>query len=393
MIAAIYARTSTDKGRGSLMGSLYRRTYPPAGQTWQAAKAEGTLIESPIWWLKYRAQGRLIRESSGTDDRRKAARTLKVKEGAAIEGRPVIPRVDKVTVDQLLDTLEAEYQANGRRSQDRLAVSLTHLRPAFGVRRAAHLTSADVTAYVVARQTETAPDGTVRKSANATINRELAALKRAYRLALKAERLLRMPYIPMLKEANVRQGFFERAAFEAVRRHLPEHLRGLVTAAYITGWRIPSELQPLPWRQVDLKAGTIRLEPGTTKNTDGRMFILTPELREVLEAQRGYTDQWQRARQRIIPWVFHRRGKPIRDFRTAWRLACEAAGVPGRIPHDLRRTAVRNLERAGVPRSTAMKMVGHKTEAIYRRYAIVDEAMLREGAEKLARAHMMSSGG
>jgi integrase len=195
-----------------------------------------------------------------------------------------------------------------------------------------------------------------------------------------------MPYIPMLKEANVRQGFFERAAFETVRRSLPAHLQGLVTAAYITGWRTASELQPLQWRQVDLKAGTLRLEPGTTKNTDGRMFILTPELREILEAQRAATDQVQRARKRIIPWVFHRRGKPIKDFRTAWRDACAQAGVSGRIPHDLRRTAVRNLERAGVPRSVAMKMVGHKTEAVYRRYAIVDEAMLREGAEKLARA-------
>jgi integrase len=84
--------------------------------------------------------------------------------------------------------------------------------------------------------------------------------------------------------------------------------------------------------------------------------------------------------------VFHRRGKPIAGFRKAWTKACKHAGCPGRIPHDFRRTAVRNLERAGVPRSVAMKMVGHKTEAIYRRYAIVDEAMLREGAERLTRA-------
>jgi integrase len=69
-------------------------------------------------------------------------------------------------------------------------------------------------------------------------------------------------------------------------------------------------------------------------------------------------------------------------FRRAWLTACKGAGLSGRIPHDFRRTAVRNLERAGVPRSTAMKMVGHKTESIYRRYAIVDEAMLKEGAAK-----------
>ena len=73
-------------------------------------------------------------------------------------------------------------------------------------------------------------------------------------------------------------------------------------------------------------------------------------------------------------------------FRRAWLTACRRAGLPGRIPHDFRRTAVRNLERAGVPRSTAMKMVGHKTESIYRRYAIVDEAMLKEGAGKAPNA-------
>jgi integrase len=77
-------------------------------------------------------------------------------------------------------------------------------------------------------------------------------------------------------------------------------------------------------------------------------------------------------------------GGQVTGFTKSWRAACLAAGSPGRIPHDFRRTAVRNLERAGVPRSTAMAMVGHKTESIYRRYAIVDEIMLREGAEKLA---------
>lgn len=76
-------------------------------------------------------------------------------------------------------------------------------------------------------------------------------------------------------------------------------------------------------------------------------------------------------------------GSQIRDFRKALANACEAAGYPGKLFHDFRRTAVRNLERAGVPRSTAMAMVGHETESIYRRYAIVDESMHREAAALL----------
>jgi integrase len=155
----------------------------------------------------------------------------------------------------------------------------------------------------------------------------------------------------MLQEGNVRQGFFERDQFEAVRRLLPDYVRGLVTVAYITGRRIRSELFPLQWRQVDFAAGTLRLESGTTKNRDGRMFVMTPELRATLEAQRAATEALQRKRGLILPWVFHRRGKPIAGFRKAWTKACKHAGCPGRIPHDFRRTAVRNLERAGVPRS------------------------------------------
>src|SRR5262245_2783798 len=117
------------------------------------------------------------------------------------------------------------------------------------------------------------------------------------------------------------------------------------------------------------------------------MFPLTPELRAVLERQLARTRELEKATGTIVPWLFHRTGKPIKGYRRAWQRACKNAGVPNRIPHDFRRTAVRNLERAGVPRSTAMEMVGHATESIYRRYAIADEAMLREGAAKLSKLH------
>ena len=84
----------------------------------------------------------------------------------------------------------------------------------------------------------------------------------------------------------------------------------------------------------------------------------------------------------ICPFVFHRNGERIRYFRAAWANACKAAGCPGALVHDMRRSAVRTFERAGVPRSVAMSIVGHKTESIYRRYAIVDEAMQREAAAR-----------
>ncbi len=159
--------------------------------------------------------------------------------------------------------------------------------------------------------------------------------------------------------------------------------------AYLTGWRVRSEVLPLTWRQVDFTAGTVRLEPGTTKNDEGRMFPfgVYPELEELLYEQRERTTALEKATDRIITCVFHRNGKPIISYRGAWSGACKRAGLLGKIVHDLRRTAVRNLERAEVSRSVAIKLTGHKTEAVYRRYAIVAESDLKEGVRKLAALH------
>jgi integrase len=92
----------------------------------------------------------------------------------------------------------------------------------------------------------------------------------------------------------------------------------------------------------------------------------------------------ERGQARIIACVFHRNGKPIKSLRRAWKTACKDAGRPGLLLHDLRRSAVRNLERAGISRSVAMKLTGHKTEAVYRRYAIVAESDLHDAGTKLA---------
>jgi integrase len=135
---------------------------------------------------------------------------------------------------------------------------------------------------------------------------------------------------------------------------------------------------------VDLAAGTVRLEPGTTKNKDGRLVVLPAELHAALRDQRQRTSVLERQDGHIIPWVFHRQGKPIRDFRTAWEGACRRSGLPGRIMHDFRRTAARNMVRAGIPERVAMMMTGHKTRSVFDRYHIVSEGDLREAARKLS---------
>ena len=139
-------------------------------------------------------------------------------------------------------------------------------------------------------------------------------------------------------------------------KHLPAELRPVIQFAYITGWRIASEVLPLEWRQIDFDANEIRLA-GTTKNRERRVFPMTVELRKLLKTQHAEHERLQKAGQ-FEPWVFLRmvangRGgklepKTILSLNKAWKAACMAAGCTGRIRHDLRRTAVRNLVRAGI---------------------------------------------
>jgi integrase len=274
-----------------------------------------------------------------------------------------------------------DYKINGRRSPDRVEDAVAHLDNFFGQRRALDITSDQISAYVAMRKEEGA--------SNATINREQAALKRMFRLGERAGKVAQRPHIAMLEEDNVRQGFFEESEFRAVLAQLADDLQPVFETVFVTGWRIRSELLTRQRRHVDLQAGWLRLEPGETKNRKGRMFPLMPTLRVAIERQIARTEEVERTTGQIIPWLFHRAGKPIKSFRRAWLTACKKAGIL-RVPHDFRRTAVRNLERAGVPRATAMAMVGHKTESIYGRYAIVDETMLNEGAEKLERFYASS---
>jgi integrase len=349
------------------MGMLYKRKY---------RRKDGTIAESAVWCIKYYRNGKPMRESSESEKETVAKNLLKKREGAVANGQRVTPRMDRVTFDELAADVVNDYKANGKRSIDDLNRRLDlHLKPYFTGWRASNISTTDVRSYITKRQSE--------KAANGTINRELATLKRAFTLGIDAGKLSSRPKISMLREDSVRIGFFEPEQFQAVRMHLSKPLQALVSFAYITGWRIRSEVLRLQWRQVDFEAGTVRLDAGTTKNGEGRLFPFTQELRRLLEAQREYTRQIEREQGIICPWVFHRDGKPIRVFRRAWDKACEKAGCPGRIPHDFRRTAVRNLVRASIPERVAMTLTGHKTRSVFERYNIVSEGDLLDAARRL----------
>jgi integrase len=328
--------------------------------------------------LRYYRNGRRLEESTKYTKYDDARDLLKKREGAIADGVPVSPKIGKFKFKDAAADLETEYTVNKRKSLKHLQRRIKlHLTPFFGGRRMIDLSSADMRAFTERRLAAGA--------AAAEVNRELAAVKRMFTLAVQAGKLHAKPHIPMLREDNVRKGFLEPKQFADMKGHLPKPLQPLLEFAYLTGWRIASEILPLEWRQVDWEGRVVRLDPGTTKSGEGRVYPFTARLEAVLK-DRLIEHERLKKEDRIIALVFHRSGKRVKNVRGAWRSACAAAGVPGRLLHDMRRSAVRNLERDGVSRSAAMAMVGHRTESIYRRYAIVDAGALRDAAAKIDRA-------
>jgi integrase len=342
-----------------------------------------------IYYIRYYdLRGRRRLESTHQSDKAEAEKQLRRRLSAKDAGVSPDAASGKLTLREALDDVMNDYRTNKRRSTANVQRRIDkHVLPAFGERRRMiTITTADLRAFVVERQREERDDQnrvTKRPASNAEINRELAVIRRAFRLAVQTGRLVQAPYVPMLQEHNVRTGFLEPDQFAAICAHLPNDLRPVVRFAYATGWRCKSEVLPLEWRHIDWAGRCVRLDPSMTKNGEGRSFPFTTEIEQILTDQLAERDRLKATDQKVVPFVFHRHGKRIRSFWKAWAQARTAAGYPTALIHDMRRSAVRRFERASVPRVAAMSMVGHKTESIYRRYAIVDEAMQREAAARL----------
>jgi integrase len=211
----------------------------------------------------------------------------------------------------------------------------------------------------------------------ATINRETSALSRMFQLAIRRGLIERMPLFPnRLEENPPREGFFEHEEYLKVRAHTPASYQDVLDFAYYSGWR-RNEILKLTWNEIDLRGEVIRLSARRSKTKTGRMLPISTPLRQVLERR-------IRVRARGDRLVFRRDGVPVRVWRTALRDACRKAKVPHRLLHDCRRTAARNLIRAGVPERIAMLLTGHKTRAVFDRYNIVNEQELLTAGQRLA---------
>ena len=271
------------------------------------------------------------------------------------------------TLGELSDAYLQDYQVRQFRSPSTARGRIAHLVAFFGRdAHAATLTTYQIRQYQLARRAAGAATG--------TINRETSALHRMCTLAVHWGWLDTVPGFPdRLRENPPRQGFFEHPEYLAVRAHLPAPWQDILDLAYYSGWR-KNEILGLTWDELDEAGGVIRLSPARSKTLVGRILPISHPIAEVLARRRARRDP-------TSPLVFHRDGIPVRRWRTAWRTACQAAGVPTRFLHDCRRTAARI--RASVPERVAMLLTGHKTRAIFDRYNIINEQELLEAGDQL----------
>jgi integrase len=334
-------------------------------------RGDGRIMRYPgsrYWYMAYFVNGKEVRESTKETDEQRARRVLRSKMAEVLRGEAV-PHENKLTLADLCDMLTTDYATNGRRSLKTLPYSLQHLRTFFGdASKARALTTDRMQKYVLERQRQGA--------ANATINIELALLGKAFTLAVRARRLKSKPYVPRLAgdPSRVRRGFFNRDEVEQLAKTLPSAIGDVVLFLFFSTWRV-GEARTLLWRDYDRTERVIRLRPEHSKNKHGRLLPVEGELATIIERR------WE-ARRLDCPYVFHRDGKRIGDFRKVWDRGCQTLGFSGRIVHDLRRSGVRHLVRAGVPLHTVMAMSGHRTASMLKRYDIISLDDLRDAARR-----------
>ena len=335
-------------------------------------RGEGRIwLRGPFYWIQYYDQhGRQVRESSHSGTEQVAKRLLKRRLGEREAGLLPDRASQRVTVDDLSEIFMLDYRNNGK--SIRWAKDCwDDLKRSFSGMRASHVTTDDIQKYMEKRRVEGV--------SNATINRELSCLRRMFVLGTKCTpaKVQRIPIFPdRLKEANPRTGFVDDVQYRKLCDACKDTwLRAFLAVAYSFGFR-RTELLKLTVRQVNLLERTITLDPGTTKNDDGRIVRMTEEVYLLMcECVKG-----KNADAFVFCW---KDGREILDFRGMWDTLIKSAGLPGLLVHDLRRSAVRNMIRRGVPEVVAMRISGHKTRSVFDRYNIVSETDLADAALKI----------
>jgi integrase len=321
----------------------------------------GTIFKrGEIWYVSFWADGRQIQKSSGSQKRQDAVKLRDQLLGKKARGEMGDAVSAKVTCGELLDDLLEYAESNIKASTAHIwkLVVEANIRPFFGHLRAAALTTEKLKEFRRKRLAEGRSDSTA--------NRDLSILRTALNRGKKCTppKVVNIPYFPMVTETNVRQGFLTDQQYAKLRDAIPDYLKPIFVTAYFTGVRL-GELLAIEWHQVDWEQGFITLESEHTKSGYARAV-------PILEGDMKVWLAWSSNNAEGSSFVFHNHGRQIKEFRSAWKKACELAGVPDLKFHDLRRTAVRNMRRSGVPQIVRMRITGHRTDSMERRYNIVD---------------------
>lgn len=346
-------------------------------------------LRGSVWWYAIGIGGRKIRMSSGLRGGTpgKPPREVELWRARKLaelgKAGEIGLTADSVTVSDLVSMLLTRYEAEGRRCLQNAEIRTRHIKEHLGLRKAVELKADVILAYAVKRKQAGA--------AIATVNLELAFLARAYRVAVDAGRLTYVPRVPRLPGAKVRRGHVPDAVLDAVLADMKPYLADVIRFLRLSGWRLQEALK-LEWRQVDMTERVIRLE--TSKTGEPRVLAFgnyPPMLDLLLRLDGNRRSEFNGPVKNslageISPWVFRSpRGGPIpvNTLRHSWDKACEKAGLPGAILHDLRRTMVRAMDRAGIARSVAMSITGHRSEQVYRQYGLIDASLQSKELAKL----------
>lgn len=333
--------------------------------------------DSRFWWIAPWIDGVQVRQSSGETDYDRAARKLKILEGKIAANAPITAKTDRDSFASLLELVRTDYKINKRRSLYDLEKRIDKKLVPFLGHLPAGRAWGELRDYILSRQQEGVSNG--------TINNELRIVRRAYRLGFELGMVSYVPVIKLLAGAEARDGYYSPADLNQILEKSSPLLGAILTVAYITGWRLRSVLK-LQWHQVDLKAGFVwQTEIKNDKATRWPIDIKLEQLgnlslRTIFEERKAATDA---IKDRIVPYVFHRKGKPVKSIRGSFE---NALGNLDRVFHDLRGTAIINLLEAGLDAPTIMNLVGLKTERMVIHYAKkrgMREERLREAGRLL----------
>lgn len=344
------------------IGRVFRRQYKDK---------DGVIRESPNFSIAYWFRGRERVESAHTDKEKLANKLLEQRLHEIGRGVYALQQ-GKFFYADMVDLMKADYVRKGNRSWEQVEYRIKPLDQSFEFTPAVDINLEKINAHVDRRL----EDGAAR----ATINGELRYLRRMLRISCKLAKISAAPLIELLPNENRRDNYVEPADFNRLLTKFEDrNVADLVEFQFASGWRVGS-IERLEKRDVDWQRETVKLREAISKNKEPMIlsFKTFPRMRDVFMRRK--------ANLRLdCPYIFHRDGRQIKDFRREWTKATAAAKLPGLTDHALCRSAAMSLSRAGVPETVASKYMNRKTTAIYKQYRIiatVDTALAGEAVQR-----------